>query len=452
MMDRVYKERVEALKEILGSGKILLQGNDYIGRNYKDNTFPFRQDSCFLYFTGITRPGLYLVIDIDKDKTTLFGNEASTDDIVWTGPKTPLTALAEAAGIDEVKPKEKLSFINPEILYLPPYQAQHTLTLQRLIGSNKILPSQKLINAIIQLRSYKSETEIAEMEKAVHISNRIHETLIKRATSNMYEYELVAKATQIAYEEESSWAYSPILTKNGQTLHNHHHHNLMKQGDLILVDAGVERASGYCADLTRTFPISHQFDSLQKEVYNIVHRSYNEAVAHTKPGTTFKEVHLKAAETMVIGLTELGWMKGDPKEAVATGAHSLFFPHGLGHMIGMDVHDMENLGEIYVGYSKPEDKSKEFGLKSLRLGRTLEPNFCLTIEPGIYVIPELIDKFQSEALYEGFINYEVVNRHRNFGGIRLEDDFLVTEDGCRRLGGTSGLPTSAESIEALRQS
>ena len=451
MAINVYTERIEALKKLLGSGKVLLIGNGYIGRNYRDNTYPFRQDSSFLYFTGIRRPGLYLVIDIDKDKTTLYGNEASTDDIVWTGPKKSLVALAEAAGIDEVLPKDKLQHLNPEILYLPPYRAEHTMTLQQLTRSKEILPSQKLIHAIIQLRSYKSEDEIAEMETAVNISNKIHETLIRTARANTYEYELVAEATKVALAAGTSWAYSPILTKNGQTLHNHGHYNQMKEGDLILVDAGVERSSSYCADLTRTFPISRRFTPLQKDIYNIVHSSYSVAIYHTKPTTTFKEVHLKAAEAIATGLTDLGWMKGNPKEAVAAGAHSLFFPHGLGHMIGMDVHDMENLGEIHVGYAKPEDKSKEFGLKSLRLGKTLETGFCLTIEPGIYVIPELIDKFQAEGLHKSFINYEVVNRHRDFGGIRLEDDFLVTDDGCRRLG-NSELPTTADKIEALRRS
>ncbi len=451
MIEFGYGERISQLKKLVGTGKILLLGNTYSGRNYEDNVYPYRQDSTFLYFTGIKRSGLHLVIDIDKDTTTLYGDDATTDSIVWTGPRQKLAVIAEAAGIDQVRSMDQLSkAIDAETLYLPPYRAQHTFTLRALTGQEDLQASLSLIKAVIQLRSYKSEAEVAEMEKAVRLSNKIHSTLIRTARNGHFEYELLAQATQLAITNNTTWAYNPILTKNGQTLHNHDHHHQLADGDLVLVDAGIELPSGYCADLTRTFPVSRRFNSIQKDIYNIVHTAYLTAVVHTRPGVTNKEIHLKTAEAIVDGMKEIGWMKGDTGAAVVAGAHTLFFPHGLGHMIGMDVHDMENLGEIHVGYSQPEDRSTDFGLQYLRLGKKLESGFCLTIEPGVYLIPELIDKFASEGLHKDFLNYDKINQHRDFGGIRLEDDFLVTEDGCRRLGGDIGLPTSAEGIEALR--
>jgi len=446
-----YVERIKKLTKLIGKGRILLLGNELAPKNYKDNTYPFRQDSCFLYFTGISRPGLSLLIDVDEGNTILYGDEATTDDLIWIGASESLVSLAEKSGIKKVKPKRQLrDDVSSEIHHLPPYRAQHKLALSELTGNPSSKPSQALIDAIIKLRSYKAVDEISEMSKAVDISNQVHETVIRGTRPNSYEYELVAKGAKVAFASDATWAYIPILTKDGQTLHNHFHGNQLSEGDMVLFDGGVELASGYCADLTRTFPVGNKFSNLQKEIYSIVHQTYENAASLSKPGITYKDVHLQAAKTIAEGLVDIGWMNGDPEEIVADGAHTLFFPHGLGHMIGLDVHDMENLGEIYVGYENPEDKSTAFGLKSLRLGRALEERFCITIEPGIYLIPELIDKYQAEGLYKDHINYSEINKHRNFGGIRLEDDFVITDTGAQRIG--SGLGTKAEEMEALRAS
>jgi len=339
------------------------------------------------------------------------------------------------------------SDLSGEIHHLPPYRAEHKLLLRKLLQSENIEPSLKLIKSIVKLRNIKAPEEITELHQAVTISNKVHSSVIQHCSIGHYEYELVGIAAEVVSSNNSRWAYSPILTTQGQILHNHYHGNQTKEGDMILFDGGVELASGYCGDLTRTFPAGKKFTSFQKEMYEIVLDAYKVAVELSSPGRPYKNVHFKAAEKLVEGLVAVGWMKGDPKAAVAEGAHTLFFQCGLGHMIGLDVHDMENLGEVYVGYDG-EEKSTEFGLKSLRLGRELETGNCITIEPGIYVIPQLIEQWSAEKKNAEFINYEKVMAHQDFGGIRIEDDFVITDKGAEKLG--DHLAIEVEEIEALK--
>lgn len=430
-----YVNRRQTLMQTLGSGQILLIGNREQSKNFKDNVYPFRQDSTFLYYIGVNLPHLYALIDIDNNKVTLYGDDATIDTIIWTGPQNKLADLAQNVGIDKIMPTSAIHHLSTQSLhYLPPYRSSAELLLQNLLDTKALTPSIPLIQAVVAQRNIKSQDEITKMNRAVTLSNKMHRAVKEGIHAGQSEYDLVSIASQVAWENQVKWAYEPILTIHGETLHNHHYHNKLKKDDMVLYDGGIELASGYCGDITRTFPVSGQFTSLQQDLYNITVSAYNQAVSMIAPGVKFLDLHLAACKKLVEGLTALGWMKGNAEEAVAAGAHTLFFQCGLGHMIGLDVHDMENLGEHYVGYGVGQKKSTVFGLKSLRLGRALEVGYCVTIEPGIYVIPALIDKFKSEGLYQDFINYEILNKHRDFGGIRVEDDYVVTEDGYRKLG------------------
>ena len=444
-----YIQRRAALCKALPNSKILLLGNTISPVNFKDNGYRFRQDSTFLYYIGVDLPDMVAIIDTEKNETTLIRDKAGIDAVIWTGKLMPLEERAEMYGIKKLIPHAKAkTLMTGNIHYLPPYRAEHTLQLKSLLEIDEISASQALILAVIHQRNHKSEAEIVEQEKAVALSNQMHRIIMQHTQPGIYEYDLVAEASKFAYANNVNWAYHPILTTRGEVLHNHAHGNKLSDGQMLLCDSGVELASGYCGDITRTFPVGKSFTPIQKEIYEIVHKAYLKGIALAQPGNTYLEAHLAAAKTIVLGLQEIGWMKGDADEAVATGAHTMFFQHGLGHMIGMDVHDMENLGEQYVGYDAPHIKSTEFGLKSLRLARQLEPGHCLTVEPGIYVIPELIDKFKAEGKHLSFINYAVLDKHRDAGGIRIEDNLVITENGNRILDGS--LPTDLAAIESLR--
>jgi len=439
---QTYIDRRNELCRSVGSGKILLIGNGHSPINFKDNYSAFRQDSTFLYYIGINLPKVYAIIDIDSNNATLYGDELTMDDIIWMGNQEPLSAIAEKVGVTQLRPLSQPPTQMKGVHYLPPYRSEHVLFLREKMGSTQLKPSTLLIKSIVNQRNVKSKAEIQHLDNAVNISNLVQSTVIKNTKPGIHEYELVGLATKVVKEQNTNWAYSPILTTQGQILHNHDHSRKLAEGGLVLFDGGVELASAYCGDLTRTFPVGKKFTSLQKDIYQIVLNAYHLAVALSRPGVKFKDIHLKASQKLVEGLIAIGWMTGDPAEAVASGAHTLFFQCGLGHMIGMDVHDMENLGEEYVGYDN-EAKSTEFGLKSLRLGREMKKDFCFTIEPGIYIIPQLIDKFISENKYSDYVDYEELNKHRDFGGIRIEDDFVITADGTRKLGGPLALEVSA---------
>jgi len=444
----VYTSRRKSLMEKVPGSQILLIGNNYSSMNYRDNHYPFIQDSNFLYYVGMDMPGLSVIIDSNTGATTLYGNDIDMDMIIWTGNQPTLEQLGERCGISQVKSKSSLkSDIKPGIKYLPTYRSDHELQYQKLLHSGPIEPSLDLILAIIEQRNIKTDSELIELDKAVGITSRLHTHLMKNAKEGMKEYQLVGVGKAFLSDHNCDFSFPPICTINGHTLHNHYHGNTMKNGDMLLIDCGARLNNGYSGDMTRTFPVSGKFTTRQSDLYSIVNSAHNYAVENSNPDTYYKDVHLGAAKTIVEGLIQLGWMKGDPEEAVAAGAHTLFFQHGLGHMMGLDVHDMESLGEVYVGYDSSISKSTEFGLKSLRLARQLKEGNVITIEPGIYIIPELIDKFQSEGKFENFINYSVVNKNRDAGGIRIENNYVVRSTGVEALGNPDG--TSVEEVVSI---
>jgi len=431
----IYQQRRNALKNAIGEGIIILPGNEDSGMNYKDNIYPFRQDSCFLYFTGIDRPDLCFIIDIDNDQEILFGDEATVEDIVWTGPQKALAESAEQSGIAFLRAKNEVESAlrgGREVHFLPAYRGETAIKLMNWGLTGK--PSVPLIKAIVAQRSIKSAEEVAQIELAVSTTVLMHKKAMELSRTGLTEVAIAGHLQAVAIEGGGNLAFPVILTVNGQFLHNHPTHTVLKDGQLVLCDSGAENSMHYAGDLTRTFPVGKTFTAAQQEVYNIVLNAHQTAANALKPGILFKDVHLLACEQLAIGLTDLGLMKGDPKEAVANGAHALFFQCGLGHMMGLDVHDMENLGEEYVGYTAELKKSTQFGLKSLRLGRSLEPGFVLTVEPGLYFVPDLIDAWAAENKNANFINYEKVAQFRDFGGIRIEEDFLITDQGSRLLG------------------
>ena len=451
-----YINRRAKLKQTIGSGLLLFLGNDECGVNYADNVYHFRQDSTFLYFFGISQSGLTAVIDIDNNREIIFGDELSIDAIVWMGTQPTLREKADLVGITEIRPASEIDSylkaaqqIKQEIHYLPTYRPEHQIKLQNWLsvypGAEKA--SIPLIYGVVNQRNYKSDEEIAEIEKACIVTADMHLTAMRIVRPGIRECEVAAAVAEVAYSNDYQLSFPIIATINGQTLHNHYHGNMIKSGDLFLLDAGAETEMGYAGDMSSTIPADSKYTSRQKDIYDITVATHEAAVAALRPGISFEEVYDLSAKVTVEGLKSLGFMKGDAEEAVKAGAHALFYPHGLGHMMGLDVHDMENLGEVYVGYNG-RPKSTQFGRKSLRLGRELEPGFVHTIEPGIYFIPELIDLWRSENRFGEFLNYEKIATYKDFGGIRNEEDYLITETGARLLG--KKIPIHTEDVEALR--
>ena len=451
-----YINRRKALKEKVGKGLLLFLGNDEAGCNYEDNTYPYRQDSSFLYYFGLPYAGLNAIIDIDNDKEIIFGDELTIDHIVWMGNQPTLHEKAERNGIEITLPTaelakylEKAQKAGQTIHYLPTYRGEHKLKLWELLGvkPGAEKPSVDMIRAIVDMRNHKTAEEIEEIERACNVTADMHTTAMRVVRPGMRECEVVAALEAVATANGCALSFPTIATINGQTLHNHCHSNIIKPGDMLLVDAGAETAMGYAGDMSSTICADKKFTPRQKLIYDIQVASHVAAVEALKPGVPFEAVYDLSMATICQGLKDLNLMKGDPEEAVAAGAHAMFCPCGLGHMMGLDVHDMENLGEVYVGYDgKP--KSTQFGRKSLRLARPLEPGFVHTIEPGVYFIPELIDYWKGEGRFKDFINYDELEKWRDFGGIRNEEDYLITETGARRLG--KRIPLTTDEVEALR--
>lgn len=451
-----YIRRRSELKKKVGSGLLLMFGNDDCGCNYADNTYPYRQDSTFLYYFGLPFAGLSAIIDVDNDREIIFGNELTIDDIVWMGTQPTLYEKAHSVGVDTVLPADDLKKNLEEALksgrtvhYLPVYRAEHVLKLWKYLGIKPGCdkPSTDFIKAVVDMRNHKTAEEIVEIEKACDVTADMHMAAMRSVRPGMYEYEIAAIIEETAASQNCGLSFPTICTVNGQTLHNHYHGNRIKPGDMVLIDAGAERCSGYAGDMSSTICADPKFTSRQKSIYDIQVASHLAAVDMLAPGVPFVDVYEKASAVICAGLKDLGIMKGDPMDAVKAGAHAMFFPCGLGHMMGLDVHDMENLGEVWVGYGgKP--KSTQFGRKSLRLARPLEEGFVLTIEPGVYFIPELIDLWKGEGRFTDFINYQELEKWRDFGGIRNEEDYLITTDGARRLG--KKIPLTTEEVEALR--
>ena len=456
----VYIQRRKILCEKIGSGLILFWGNDESPMNYPDNTYHFRQHSSFLYYFGIDFPSLAAIIDVESGHQIIFGDDFTIDDIVWMGPQTTIAERARLSGIEEVQPMVRLYTILKEaqasrkvIHFLPPYRPENKIKLLRFLNVRpdqiNINASSELVKAVISQREIKSAEEISEIEKAVDLSVDMHLAAIKIALPGMTEAQVAAKVYEVALAQNCNIAFPIIATINGQTLHNHSHHNILKEGDLFLLDAGAESQMHYAGDLSSTFPVSKKFTAIQKQIYQASLKAHEAAVNTIASGIRFREVHFAACRSIASSMKELGLMKGDVDDAVAEGAHALFFPCGTGHMMGLDVHDMEDLGEVWVGYDG-EPKSTQFGLKSLRFAKELRPGHVFTIEPGIYFIPELIDLWKSSGKFSDFLNWSEIEKFRNFGGIRNEEDFLVTENGYRLLG--KAKPKTIEEIEFLRNS
>jgi Xaa-Pro aminopeptidase len=453
-----YINRRTVLKKNFESGILLFLGNDETGMNYLDNTYNFRQDSTFLYYFASDYAGLDAIIDIDEDKEIIFGDELTMDHIVWMGSQPTIRDKSETVGISNILPKKELATYlenamakGRKIHFLPPYRADHRIKLLDLlkISPNKQdeLQSLDFVKSVVNQRNYKSKEEIVQIDNAASITADMHLTAMKMARVGMKECEIAAAVQQVAVASGGGLSFPTIATIHGETLHNHYHGNTIKSGDMLLLDAGAENSMRYAGDMSSTFPVNKAFSTRQKEIYQIALDSHNASVNALKPGVAFRDVHLLACKTIAEGMKAMGFMKGDMDEAVEMGAHALFFQCGLGHMMGLDVHDMENLGEQWVGYNGVP-KSTMFGLKSLRLGRDLEPDFVLTIEPGIYFIPELIDMWKAEKKFSQFINYDKVEEYKDFGGCRNEEDYLITADGKRLLG--KAIPKEIADVEEMR--
>ncbi len=455
---KTYIERRKILKENVSSGIILFLGNDESSMNYADNTYHFRQNSTFLYYFGISHPGLAAIIDIDNDTEIIFGNDYTIDDIVWMGSQPTIAERAEKCGVTQTQPIKKLeTTVNQakqkgqKIHFLPLYRPENKIKLFHLLGIDPAeidkTFSVELVKAIVSQREIKTEEEIKEIEKAVDISVDMHVAAMKFARPGMTEAQITAEVHKIALAAGGEIAFPIIATINGQTLHNHYHGNSIKEGDLFLVDAGFETPLGYAGDLSSTFPVSKKLTSEQKEIYAITLESHQAAIDALQFQQPFKNAHIAACKAIFEGLKSMGFTKGNTDDAVEAGVHALFFPCGTGHMMGLDVHDMEDLGEVWVGYDG-QPKSTQFGLKSLRLAKPLQAGHVFTIEPGIYFIPELIDLWRSQNKFNEFLNWEKVNSYRNFGGIRNEENFVMTENGTKLLGKPK--PKTIEEVEAIR--
>jgi Xaa-Pro aminopeptidase len=449
-----YSARRAALREAVSDGEILILGNAAAPRNYADNVYPFRQDSHFLYYAGVDHAGLALVIGSDG-RSTLYGPPEHPDDLVWFGPHPTLEDFANRGGLDAwdtmAALRERLLGVvgrGGKVHYLPPYRSERRFRVAELLGVDPravdAAVSEELVRAVNTQRSVKSEDEIAEIEDALSVTAAMYRSAWAATEAGRTEAEIAAALQAPALARDRQLAFPPIVTVRGEVLHNESYANTLSDGDLLLIDSGAESARCYASDITRTVPVSGRFSTLQRDIYDVVLAAQLAAISAASPEHTNREVHLVAARTIAAGLTELGLMRGDADHAVAAGAHALFFPHGIGHMLGQDVHDMEDLGDV-VGYPEGEARSEQFGINFLRLARRLEPGFVITIEPGIYFIPALIDRWAAEGRHTEFIRYDRLERYTGFGGVRIEDDILITEQGCRVLG--PGIPKEAAQVE-----
>ena len=452
-----YRDRRARLSKALGSGLALFLGNDEVGMNYAANVYPFRQDSTFLYFWALDQPGLAAVIDIDARTETVFGDDVTVADVVWSGPQPTLKSRAAEAGAKKTATSAKLADVvqtaikkKRAVHFLAPYRAEHVVKLAALTGikPDKVREKRSAAfhHAVAAQRLYKTAEELADIELAVDVSREMYAAAMRAATPGLKEYQIVAEIAKAAMARGCTYAFPPICSVHGETLHNPFYRNTLGAGDVMVLDSGVETPSRNASDITRTIPVSGTFSSQQRAIYEAVLRAQMGAIAAIKPGVPYRDVHLGAAKSFVNDLTAIGLMKGNADDAVAAGAHALFFPHGLGHMMGMDVHDMENLGEDIVGYGPGLTRSKQFGLNYLRLARKLEPGFVLTVEPGLYFIPALIDQWKAKKTNAAFLNFTEIDKFRDARGYRIEDDVVVTPAGCRVLG--PPIPKTVAEVEA----
>jgi len=454
MNAEIYRSRREALRNAVDGGAILILGNNDAPKNYVDNAYPFRQDSHFLYYAGIAETGMAALIEPDGSDV-LFGRPFDPDDLVWHGPRphvgdhaaaSRFAASMDISGLE--KEIERLIETGVRIHYLPPYRAERRFQLADLLDANPSRVdngvSDELVRAVCDQRLIKTADEIAEIEDALGVTAEMYRVAMAAAQPGRKEYEVAGRMQARALELGRQQAFPPIVSVRGEVLHNHSYDNTLADGDLMLMDSGAESPRFYASDITRTFPVNGSFSDRQRRIYEIVLAAQMAVIHAASPVHDNREMHRLAARTIAGGLTAMGLMKGDPDDAVAAGAHALFFPHGIGHMMGLDVHDMEDLGDI-VGYPEGEARSTQFGLAFLRLIRRLEAGHVITVEPGIYFIPALIDQWRSENRHREFIDYDAVEAYKGFGGIRIEDDVLITDDGCRVLG--PGIPKTVDEVE-----
>jgi len=454
----VYAKRREELHKKIKSGIGLFISNSEAPMNYPDNTYRYRQDSDFLYFFGIDLPGFTGMMDFDSGKDRIFANDYEMDDIIWIGPQPKVKELALKCGVTETAALSKLEEVvndaiskKRKIHYLPPYRGETKMTLGRLLKENpcqmKSTASVELIKAVISMRSIKEKIEIDEIEKAVEIAYEMHVTAMKMCKQGVKEQDISGVLEGIALAKGGGPSFPVILSINGQTLHNHSHGNILSKGKMMVADAGAETNLHYASDITRTTPVGGKFNEKQQNIYEIVLKANSDAIKATKPGMSNRDLHFMACRILTSGLKGLGLMKGDVDEAVEAGAHTLFMPHGLGHMMGLDVHDMEALGENFVGYNDEVKRSDQFGTAYLRFALPYKPGHVFTVEPGCYFIPELIDMWKGEGKFKDFINYSKLDAYMSIGGIRIEDNVLITDKGHKLLG--KPIPKTVKEVESV---
>ena len=454
-----YSSRRTTLRDKVGSGLIILLGNNNAPCNYPANGYTFRQDSSFLYFTGQDRDTLALVIDADSGQEWLLGDDIDIEDIIWTGFVPSVADLAADCGISNSAPYGKLAEMvadarnaGREVHFLPPYRHDHMILLSDMLGihplKTRAAASVKLIKAVVDMRSVKSDAEVEEIERAMAIGYKMHTAAMKHCKPGVTEKSIGGAMEGIAMSYGAKVSFSSIVSMHGEIFHGDPSLKPLEPGRLLLVDAGAETVNNYCSDNTRTIPISGKFTSKQRDIYSIVEACHDLVIERARPDMKWMDMHLDVCRLMTDRLKDLGLMKGNTDDAVAAGAHAMFLQHGLGHMMGMDVHDMEGLGQIYVGFDDEVRPSTQFGTNCLRCGRRLQPGFVMTDEPGIYFIPALIDKWKAEKMHTDFLNYDKIEQYRDFGGIRLEDDILITPTGCRVLGADI-IPYHPDDVEAF---
>ncbi|PLX18632.1 MAG: Xaa-Pro aminopeptidase [Salinivirgaceae bacterium] len=457
----VYIDRRKRLVSKMSGGIALFPGHTDSPMNYISNIFHFRQNSSFLYYFGLDFPDIAAAIDLDSGESIVFGNDVTMDDIIWMGPQPSMRERCAEVGVTDSRPYndlfdyvKKAQDSGRKIHFLPQYRGETKILMSSLLGMKAIdvneHQSVELIKAVVAMRNIKDEYEVEELIKAAATGYEMHVAAMKMAMPGVWEQKIAGTVEGIALAGGGMLSFPIILSQDGQTLHNHDHSQTLKEGRMMLTDTGCESSMHYASDNTRTVPVGGKFNQRQRDIYNIVLAANNNATAMAKPGIPYFDCHIEAARTLAAGLKDLGIMKGDPEEAARIGAYALFQPHGLGHMMGLDVHDMEDLGENYVGYDEETKRSEIFGLSGLRLGRKLEPGFVFTNEPGCYFIPELIDKWESEKKFPDFINYDKAREYLDFGGIRLEDDLLVTDKGVEIIG--ERIPITVEEVEETMNS
>lgn len=454
-----YIERRSLLKRLVGDGLIVIFGNNDAPSNYPANAYKFRQDSSFLYYFGQHREGLVGVIDVDNDKEWLIGDDIDINDIIWTGFVPSVSDLGAEVGVANSAPMSSLKTMvdkakaeGKTVHYLPPYRHDTMIQISDFLGMHPLktreMASLKLIKAVVDMRAVKSDEEVEEIERAMEIGYDMHMTAMRACAPGVTEQHIAGLMEGIAHGRGCKVSFQSIVTMHGEIQHGYPSLRPLEAGRLLLVDAGAETVNNYCSDNTRVTPISGKFTPRQRDIYSIVEACHDLAIEKAKPGVKWMDVHLDVCRLMAERLKAVGLMKGNTEDAVQAGAHAMFLPHGLGHMMGMDVHDMEGLGQVYVGFDDEVRPSTQFGLNCLRCGRRLQKGFVMTDEPGIYFIPHLIDLWRSEGKHTEFINYDLLETYKDFGGIRLEDDILITDEGCRVLGKNT-IPYHIDDVEAM---